>query len=383
MHAKSVFFVKTAVLTAYIVGNTTWADLFTGNLGSPAGIENVYTVNCANNSTRMEAQLRTTSGPTLTLHIEKDGLSDEISTPASGFSPLIDIQGGGGNYTLSIRKFDAGASLFELQFHCQNEIEHTETSRSTVKTSSPIANGDNGGSTPPPNGDDGGNTTPNLSSSFDLLTESAISEDENFYGGIGVHDSCQGGTGNTRVMGHSVLFPTQNPRVTRVDTAANVSLDGVLTIGSLANLPQLIQSNSLSARQSEKTNANGDVIGFNHIRTRLAPGLEGLIPFRLGRIQFEPESCARNLIIQLAVAEICRRNAFPPQPGTANLWIPSTTSRFNNDSIHGIGEAPTLTVQRDLTANPLPEACGQGYDVLIEPSAQDIDNNLPIPRFWN
>ncbi|CCE22504.1 hypothetical protein [Methylotuvimicrobium alcaliphilum] len=383
MHAKSVFFVKTAVLTAYLVGNTTWAHDLTGNLESPAGIENVYTVTCANNSTRMEARLRATSGPTLVLHIEKDGLSNETSTPASGFSPMIAIPGGGGGYTVSIRKFDDDFSLFALEYHCQNETDHTETSLLTVKTNSPIANGDNGGSTPPPNGDDGGNTTPDLSSSFDLLTESTISEGENFYGGIGVHDSCQGGTGNTRVMGHSVLFPTQNPRVTRVDTAANVSLDSVLTIGSLANLPQLIQSNSLSARQSEKTDANNNVIGFNHIRTRIAPGLEGLIPFRLGRIQFKPESCAKNLIIQLAVAEICRGNAFPPQPGTANLWIPSTTSRFNNNSIHGIGEAPTLTVQRNLTANPLPGTCALGYDVLIEPSSQDIDNNLPITRFWN
>ncbi|MGD7036848.1 hypothetical protein [Methylotuvimicrobium buryatense] len=368
MHAKSVFFVKTAVLTSYLVGNTTWAHDLTGNLGSPAGIENVYTVTCANNSTRMEARLRAISGPTLALHIEKDGLSNETSTPASGFSPMIDIPGGGGGYTVSIRKFDAGTSLFALEYHCQNETDHTETSRSTVKTNSPL---------------NGGGIVPDLSSSFELLTESIISEGENFYGGIAVHDNCQGGTGNTRVMGHSVLFPTQAPIVTRIDTGEIRALSNELTVNSLANLPQLIQSNSLSARQSEKTNANGDVIGFNHIRTRLAPGLEGLIPFRLGRIQFKPESCARNLIIQLAVAEICRGNAFPPQPGTANLWIPSTTSRFNNDSIHGIGEAPTLTVQRDLTANPLPGTCDLGYDVLIEPSSQDIDNNLPIPRFWN
>ncbi|WP_341327775.1 hypothetical protein [Methylotuvimicrobium sp. KM2] len=370
MYVKSVFFVKTAILTAYLVGNMTWAHDLTDNLENPAGIENVYTVTCANNSTRMEARLRAVFGPTLALHIEKDGLSNETSTPASGFSPMIAIPGGGGAYTVSIRKFDAGTSLFALEYHCQNETDHTETSRSTVKTNSPL---------------NGGDTTPDLSLSLGLLTESIVNEGENFYGGIAVHDSCQGGTGNTRVMGHSVLFPTQEPNsiVTRIDTEENLTLGNELTVNSLANLPQLIQSNSLLARQSEKTDANDNVIGFNHIRTRIAPGLEGVIPFRLGRIQFKPESCAKNLLIRLAVAEICKRNAFPPQPGTANLWIPNTTARFNDNTVHGLGEAPTLTVQRNLTANPLPEACDQGYDVLIEPSSQDIDNNLPIPRFWN
>jgi len=51
-------------------------------------------------------------------------------------------------------------------------------------------------------------------------------------------------------------------------------------------------------------------------------------------------------------------------------------------NIDGIGAPATLTINRNVAANPLPSSCGAGIDVTVTPSAADVTVNLPIPGVW-
>lgn len=181
------------------------------------------------------------------------------------------------------------------------------------------------------------------------------------------------------VTAQSVVFPTVNPVLTRSDGGSISSLSQVITSAlGLAGLPSLVQDNNIFAKQNVKTDSKGNSIGFVGKNGNLQTNLRGLVPFRFGAVTFVASSCAKSMIVKLAVADICS-NTFPPQNGTANLWIPSTTSKFTDSSIDGVGSASAaLTITRNLVTNPMPVYCGNGYDVTVAPSNADVDANLPI-----
>ncbi len=117
----------------------------------------------------------------------------------------------------------------------------------------------------------------------------------------------------------------------------------------------------------------------------------GLSPFRYGAIQFKATSCAKNLKVRVAVANWCKRGKGTAAMGDrVDLWMGHTTAVFNDQRTMPRATPydpavespfwPTMTVARDLAANPLDAACNGGYDLAIEPADADIDAFLPIPR---
>jgi len=175
------------------------------------------------------------------------------------------------------------------------------------------------------------------------------------------------------VIAQSVVFPTVNPRYTVNGTVSGNP--AVVSINSLANIAQLIQSKHLFARQKEKTNAAGAVIGFENTDGELDVTLHGLVPFRTAGVSFPADSCATKLIVQIAVADICQKN------GAKNLWIPAVTSKYSDPSVDGIGAPASLTINRDLAKNPLPASCGAGYTFTVTPSNEDVDANLKLDGY--
>lgn len=202
----------------------------------------------------------------------------------------------------------------------------------------------------------------------------AAAEGTTTYNNLVIGHGCAGANGTSMpVIAQSVVFPTVNPKTTITGTfAGNPQAVGVT---SLAGVPQLIQSRDIFSVQREKTNASGAVIGFEGSGGSLAPTLHGLVPFRTAGITFPADSCATRLVIQIAVADICVRN------GSKNLWIPSLTAKYTDPTVDGIGSPANLTVNRDLTKNPLAAACGAGYTLTITPSAEDVDANLKMPGY--
>lgn len=193
--------------------------------------------------------------------------------------------------------------------------------------------------------------------------------------------------GDHDVIAQSVVFPTDAPELATSDPNAVVAdLADVIAQGSLAGLAQSIQDASIFDVQDETFDANGNVVGFQARKGRLKHNLLGRVPFQFTAPNFVPESCAVRLLIKVAIADICstRRPNFDPEK--LNLWIPDNGSSIaaagHAGGVEGIGGPATLTVNRDLLANPLPESCGDGIDVTVTPSAAQIDRDLPMPKYW-
>jgi len=204
------------------------------------------------------------------------------------------------------------------------------------------------------------------------------------------------------IVAQSVVFPTVSPTVTQLvitDNKTNpvttqetpTTLDAEITDAlGIAGKADLIQNRDIFKRQNEIYDAKGNVIGFNGTHGRLDSNLRGLVPFRFTPVTFKATSCAKRMLVKIAVADICKKGVFPPKAGTANLWIPATTAKFTDSMIDGIGRPANLTINRDTKNNPLPEtgcptnADGSvGYDVVVVPSASDVDANLPIKGYWD
>ncbi len=187
------------------------------------------------------------------------------------------------------------------------------------------------------------------------------------------------------VTAQSVVFPTVNPQVTASDGSAIADLSQVIVQGSLAGLLSPIQSRDIFQAQQLKLDALGNKIGFSGTRGNLTVAWEGRVPFQFAPPKFVATSCAARLLIQIAIADICIRGI---GEGIANLWIPDNGSHYaavansyGSDS-DALGAPATLIINRNLTSNPLPPACGAGMDVTVTPSPDDVDGNLPIPGYW-
>lgn len=191
------------------------------------------------------------------------------------------------------------------------------------------------------------------------------------YNNLVIGHGCTAANGSRLpVIAQSVLFPTVNPKFTI--TGSFGGNPAVVSISTLANVAQLVQSRDIFTRQAEKKNAAGQVIGFESTEGRLEPDLHGLVPFRTAGIGFPADSCATKLIVQIAIADICEKG------GTRNLWIPGLTPKYADPAIDGIGAPANLTINRDLVKNPLAASCGAGYTLTVTPSNEDVDANLKI-----
>jgi hypothetical protein len=101
----------------------------------------------------------------------------------------------------------------------------------------------------------------------------------------------------------------------------------------------------------------------------------GLAPFGISAIQFKPDSCAKKLVIRVAIADWClkgTKNA--ADDSRVDVWIGAKTPKFNDqDVMPNATDAifwPGLTVNRDLVKNPLPGT--KGFD----PAKIAINNGI-------
>ena len=203
---------------------------------------------------------------------------------------------------------------------------------------------------------------------------------------IGHGCSVAGGT-PIPVIAQSVVFPSQAPVVTSADGAPIASLDSVMVGGSLAGLVKPIQDTSIFQSEELKVDALGNVTGFVEHDGSPAVDLLGRVPFQFAAPKFVATSCAKRLLVQVAIADVCSlASSDPVTAGNVNLWIPDNGSQYSTagkaQGIDGIGAPATLIVNRDLTANPMPPACGAGVDVTVTPSAADVNAHLGIPGVW-
>ncbi len=108
---------------------------------------------------------------------------------------------------------------------------------------------------------------------------------------------------------------------------------------------------------------------------------EAVLPFRVTTPKFLANSCAKSLKVRIAVANWCEHST--ADPNRADIWMGQMTTLFDDPAVMPNGVYwPTLVVNRNLSANPLAEGCGNGFDLAVQPSKADIDRFLPVKGYW-
>jgi hypothetical protein len=218
------------------------------------------------------------------------------------------------------------------------------------------------------------------------LQTPVIPENTQVYNALVIVHGCDdpvSGTTSTPVFGQSVVFPDG------VDSAVTVGGAGSsqpLTdfVQNWGNLNQKIQSNDVFTLEAEKTDALGNVIGFWGGNGKLLGTYTGLNPFVTGAVLIESTSCAKSVTFVFAIADVCMiTNLSGFNTETVNLWTPAVGSNYDGtpDTNDGYNSPATLTVTRNLTTNPLPASCGAGVNVVVTPSANQINRDMPV--FFN
>jgi hypothetical protein len=231
-----------------------------------------------------------------------------------------------------------------------------------------------------------------------------------------------GSTTNTTplpVIAQSVVFPNNADStwlklvdpdgtgplpVTETPFSIDQAVQGALAGTPLAITPNLVQDTNVFSRMKEVADTStllgahsvANVRAFNLKGGNLQTDLVGLVPFSIGGVKVKADSCVKSIKLRIAIANWCKTNATnTAQAGDegrrADFWLGIATTKFNNPLVSSVpvaatgttaavaGYWPTLTINRDLVANPYPASCGGvGYDVAVQPSKADIDKYLPM-----
>ena len=226
------------------------------------------------------------------------------------------------------------------------------------------------------------------------------------YNNMAIGHGCEStGAWKARVIANSVVFPD--------GTDSTVSINGVVVpnakvddyIGWGGKIAHIYSNDAFKKTHIERGRAGiegANPVG-NHSWNGDLPGdnVVGLVPIRISAVLFKtaaenPNSCAKSVTFRVADADICKitdESGF--NNDTVNLWTPAVGSKFDGvPGMDGYNSPATYKITRDLDPdspnyNPLPAGCGEGVDVVVNPSAAQLDHDMPIrdydlpnPRIW-
>jgi hypothetical protein len=183
------------------------------------------------------------------------------------------------------------------------------------------------------------------------------------------------GCGDNSVIGTSVVFPDGVDSVITVDGQAHTGslLDFVQ---NWTNANQKIYDRGLFTYQDEKTDSNGNVVGFWAGGESLPHNLTGFVPFRTSAVIIEPTSCASSVKFYVSIADICEiTDSAGFNENTVELWTHNNLGTIY-DRVSTTDDGPaSLTI---LRTSALPSSCGTGVAVEVKPSAAQINRDMPI-----
>ncbi|MGR8998472.1 MAG: hypothetical protein ACU88J_05430 [Gammaproteobacteria bacterium] len=228
-----------------------------------------------------------------------------------------------------------------------------------------------------------------------------------------ISHGCPPATDRRATMGTSLVFPNavSYTPVIGVDSGNGKELTTTPAAefySPLAGIASLIRTGGPWEFTNVKVDPLGNKDGFwaggkaydQKISTTIS------IDFDVNAVTIIPESCARSVTFELAIADFCDISVpgatvkdeevlfwspipnFPGVPGQPfSAGTPYSNYDGYADAAHtiegdGWGSPATLKVNRNLTANPLPAGCtgngGAGDDVYVYPSAEQINKELPV-----
>ncbi|SDY04172.1 hypothetical protein [Nitrosomonas sp. Nm33] len=193
------------------------------------------------------------------------------------------------------------------------------------------------------------------------------------------------GCGEKAIIGTSVVFPDGTDSTITVGGQPH---NGPLTdfVSNWGSNVQPLQTRAVFDFVDEKQGPTGNVVGFwSGGGSGMPAHMNAFVPFRVSATNIEPTSCAKSVKFFVSIVDICEisgidalRNGSGESGGVANLWTHNNLGTpYDRVSAEDDGPA-SLTINRDLTKNPLPGSCNGGVDVEIKPSAAQINRDMPI-----
>jgi len=196
------------------------------------------------------------------------------------------------------------------------------------------------------------------------------------------------GCGDNPVIGNVFFLPDTNSAIVQTSTDNFQTFDtpdGDNALNYIVNPPfiRVIKSNDVFSHQELINDTLSNPLGFWAAGGELpAPNFVGQLPINITSVAIQPESCASEVVFIPAIANICNVTAMsginsqdPDNPNVDFWTAPDAGSSFDAPAWN---YPATFTVERDLENNPLPESCGDGIQVRIFPSAEQMNRDMPV-----
>jgi len=212
-----------------------------------------------------------------------------------------------------------------------------------------------------------------------VINENSANHGSDYNAVVVAHGCTNPATGavDATVIGTVVVFPDGKDSIITVDGAPHTGslTDFVMNWGSPVTK---IQDRSLFDHEDYIKDSLGNKLGFwTGGGSGLKGGFRGLIPFTTAGVVIEPTSCAKSVTFVPGIADICQiTNTAGFSDETVNVWAPAVGSIYDAPAAHGYDSPATLKVNRSIA--PLPESCGAGVDVVVKPSATQLNRDLRI-----
>lgn len=211
------------------------------------------------------------------------------------------------------------------------------------------------------------------------LQTPTVDEDTRSYNNQVISHGCKDAAGNTVIdtLATVTVFPGG---VDSSITVAGEATDKPLTdyVQNWGNPVRKIPSNDVFTEEDVIKDPSGtNTLGYWAGLGGLKAGMLGLIPFRINSVIIEPTSCAKTVKFIVAIADICEITDISGfADSKVMLWTPAVGSIFDGTKeLNGYNSPASFTVNR---TSAMPTACGEGVDVVVTPSAEQLDRDMTI-----
>lgn len=198
---------------------------------------------------------------------------------------------------------------------------------------------------------------------------------------------------NNQIISHGCRNPdTQAVDVTTIATVvvfpdgtdSSITVDGVASTQPLSDFIEnwgspirKVQNRDLFEIEEEIKDPLGNVVGYWAGVGGRQGGLIGSVPFRTGAFVVSEASCAKSVKAIVAIADICKlTNVAGFNDADLMLWTPAVGSLFDGtEDLNGYDSPASLIINR---TSDLPESCGAGVEVVVTPSATQLNRDMPV-----
>lgn len=206
------------------------------------------------------------------------------------------------------------------------------------------------------------------------------------------------GDKNRSVIASSIVFPDgidslvyvihDGEKFTRgvTQSVANAKVADYITWSGIRH----IVSDNVFKKSAPRRDRGGKNVVASYSWKGKLPGNDynALVPFRVNAatlVHDNQGACVKQVTFRPAIAHVCKiTDQSQMNLSAVRRWTPAVPGSLfsaSSDS-HDYDGYTTFVVKRDTVKYPLDLSCGNGDEVIIEPSAAQINNDLPIPGVW-